>query len=79
MVLLNVVRLAARSANKGKIMKKKHEEIMDLHKKYGGEKIKHKHEEIADMHGQDGGMPMQHYHEEVSKLCGGGMAYKGKK
>jgi hypothetical protein len=56
-----------------------HEEVMDLHKKHGGEKIKHKHEEMADMHKEfDGGMPMQHHHEEVAKLCGGGMA-KGKK
>jgi hypothetical protein len=59
-------------------MKKHHDEVMDLHKKYGGEKVKHHHEEIADMHSQDGGAPMQQYHEEVSKLCGGGMA-KGKK
>ena len=59
--------------------KKKHEDVADLHKQDGGMPMKHHHEAIADMHKQEGGMPMQHYHEEVAKLCGGGMAYKGKK
>lgn len=58
--------------------KAKHEDIMALHKKYGGEKVMHNHEAVADLHKPEGGMPMQHHHEAVAKMCGGGMP-KGKK
>ena len=63
-------------------MKHYHEEVADLHKEHdGGMPMKHHHEHVADhLKEHDGGMHGHtHHHEEVAKMCGGGMAHKGKK
>jgi hypothetical protein len=60
-------------------VKKKHEDVADLHKMDGGMPMKHNHEAVADLHKVDGGMPMQMHHEYTAKMCGGGMAYGKKK